>query len=328
MHTTSLRLACLAACVLLFAACTRERETPPPTATAAVTAAAGTSESKATPAKLTPTPAAATETETPEETLTPEATSDAVIFDYTVKAGDTLATIADSFQTEIQTLRELNFLLDDNIFAGQVLTIPYTEGMTAEGAPTPTPAPFVYTVEAGDTLGSIAIQFGISSMTLVEINNIPDQNNLAIGTELLIPGRTTAATSDETATEAGATSSGSEVGVASSVSSDAVVHVVQPGETMGQIAAEYGIDSIALADANGISNGNLIRVGQKLVIPGISQRDAIEALGQRHTVASGESLSGIAAQYGVSMEAIMALNSIDDPNKVFVGQELLIPPPN
>ncbi len=96
-------------------------------------------------------------------------------------AGDTLAAIAGRFDTTVQTLRELNFLLDDNILAGQVLSVP-------AGEPTPTPAPFRYTVQSGDTVFSIASQFGVQPITLIEINNIEDPNSVSIGTELLIPG--------------------------------------------------------------------------------------------------------------------------------------------
>ncbi|MCB0238340.1 MAG: LysM peptidoglycan-binding domain-containing protein, partial [Anaerolineae bacterium] len=46
------------------------------------------------------------------------------------------------------------------------------------------------------------------------------------------------------------------------------VHVVQRGENLSTIAQSYGISQAALAQANGISNPNLIYVGQRLVIPG------------------------------------------------------------
>jgi LysM repeat protein len=46
----------------------------------------------------------------------------------------------------------------------------------------------------------------------------------------------------------------------------------------------------------------------------------------KHTVQSGESLLGIASQYGVTAEALAAANGIDDQNHVFVGQVLTIPP--
>jgi len=46
----------------------------------------------------------------------------------------------------------------------------------------------------------------------------------------------------------------------------------------------------------------------------------------KHTVKSGESLLGIASQYGVTAEALAAANGIDNQNHVFVGQVLTIPP--
>lgn len=333
MRTTLLRPVWLLMAALLLVACTRDRPTPEPTPTAAAVTPVSATPSKADPvvetAGKTPSPAATT---TAETTLTPEAPSTRTTFDYTVKSGDTLADIATTFQTAVQTLRELNFLLDDNIRAGQVLAVPYIEGMTAEGAPTPTPTPFTYVVQAGDSLSSIAIQFDIKSMTLVEVNNITDPNNLAVGTELLIPGYVAAApldaepnaATDDATSDAGSATT-TTTGSASS-SGGAVVHVIQLGETMGEIAAEYGVDAAAIAAANGISNGNLIRVGQKLIIPGISKQDALAARGQRYVVLSGESLSGIAEKFGVSVEVILAANGLDDPNKIIVGQELLIPP--
>lgn len=341
MHTTLLRTVTFLLAVLLLVACTRDRETPTPTpeSTPAATQVSGqaasqtgtvTSTERSSDEPVvestagTPTPEA-----TEETTPTPEATAPADTFDYTVKAGETLAGIADKFQTEVQTLRELNFLLDDNIFAGQVLSVPYVEGMTAEGAPTPSPTPFTYVVEVGDTLSSIAARYNVKPGTLIEVNNILDPNNLAVGTPLLIPGYVSPAGENTDSTAGG--SDGTQTGDAgttagSTAAGDSVEHVVQPGESLGQIAAEYGIDPVALAAANNITNGNLIRVGQRLVIPGVTARDALEARGERHIVQSGESLSMIAAQYGVSVETIMAANSLDDPNTIVVGQELLIPP--
>jgi LysM repeat protein len=47
---------------------------------------------------------------------------------------------------------------------------------------------------------------------------------------------------------------------------------------------------------------------------------------QRYVVREGDTLSGIAARFGVSEDAILAENPLSDPNRLFVGQELIIPP--
>ena len=47
---------------------------------------------------------------------------------------------------------------------------------------------------------------------------------------------------------------------------------------------------------------------------------------QRYVVREGDTLSGIAARFGVSEEAILKENPLSDRDRLFVGQELLIPP--
>jgi LysM repeat protein len=44
-------------------------------------------------------------------------------------------------------------------------------------------------------------------------------------------------------------------------------HSVQQGDTLGKIALKYGVTTTALSNANGITNPDLIRVGQRLIIP-------------------------------------------------------------
>lgn len=327
MRTKLIRLGLLSSVALILISCTRDRPAPtmtPPAEATEVTAAAPDVEPTGTaPAVAATEDAAAEQTATETPTVTPTAESALETFEYTVRAGDTLGTISEKFQTPQQTIRERNFLLDDNIFAGQILNIPYVPGMTAEGAPTPTPQPYRHTVVAGESLSSIAALYGVGTMQIVEANNIQDPNAVAVGDELLIPGYQPAASA---APATGEEESAAAGGTGSSVTPpDAVVHVVQPGESFLSIAADYGVDPVELAAANNITNRNLIRVGQQLIIPGITQQEAIAARGIRHTVKSGESLSTIAQQYGVTVEEIMAFNGIDDPNTIIVGQELIVP---
>ncbi len=109
-----------------------------------------------------------------------------------------------------------------------------------------------------------------------------------------------------------------------------VLHVVEAGETLFGIAARYGVSVEAIVAANGIVNPDLIQPGDTLIIPlaGAASPTPVESPGETiHVVQPGETLSVIAARYGVTVQAIQEANSITDPNRIFVGQRLVIPTP-
>ncbi len=101
-------------------------------------------------------------------------------------------------------------------------------------------------------------------------------------------------------------------------------YVVQAGDTLYSIAARFGVDVNVLAQANGISNPNSIYVGQRLTIPG-KAAPAPAASGKVHVVQVGETLSSIAAKYGVTEAALAKANNITNANLIYVGQSLVIP---
>ncbi|MFO7633235.1 MAG: LysM peptidoglycan-binding domain-containing protein [Caldilinea sp.] len=302
--------------VLSLTACTRERSTPEPTTAPAVTTPAGGQGSSEPVVETVGTAETAASPSPAAGASTPEPTATRQVFQYTVAAGDTLSSIAAFFGVSMQQLRELNNLTDDSIFAGQILRIP-------EGEPTPTPEPFRHVVQAGETLSSIATRYGLSTLTLIEVNSIQDPDSLIVGASLLIPG-VTAPSTDSGTTGSGASSDAGGVSLPDD-SQEPVIHVVQPNETLYSIAADYGVSTADIIAVNSISNPNILRSGQRLLIPGVTPRQALEARGIRHTVQSGESLSEIARRYGVPVAEIMAANGLTDPNTIMVGQELLIP---
>ncbi len=115
------------------------------------------------------------------------------------------------------------------------------------------------------------------------------------------------------------------------------VHIVQVGETLFRIALNNGISLAALADANGLSAPYLIHAGNQIVIPGPNAPASNPAAPAgspqattsytTHTVQPGESLASIAARYGVTYLELASLNSLANPDVLFVGQVLRVPAP-
>ncbi|MGE5596842.1 MAG: LysM peptidoglycan-binding domain-containing protein, partial [Hyphomicrobiales bacterium] len=101
-------------------------------------------------------------------------------------------------------------------------------------------------------------------------------------------------------------------------------YVIQPGDTLSGIANRYGVDVAALALQNGIEDINLIRFGETLVIGGDDAAEPASAEAKTHVVQPGETLSSIAALYGMDLYDIAIANGLSDVDLVYAGQELVI----
>lgn len=108
-----------------------------------------------------------------------------------------------------------------------------------------------YTVQPGDTLSAIARRFNSSVAAIAQANNIVNPNLIYVGQQLIIPG-----------------GGGAPAPAPQPVPQPAGVYVVKPGDTLSRIAVMHGVTVSALAVANGLTNLNLIYVGQVLLIPG------------------------------------------------------------
>jgi LysM repeat protein len=106
------------------------------------------------------------------------------------------------------------------------------------------------------------------------------------------------------------------------------IYVVQRGDTLYSIAVRYGTSVQAIMQANGLSNPNLIWVGQRLRIPGAgggSGGPSGGSWGGVYVVRYGDTLYSIAIRYGTSVQAIMQANGLSNPNFIWAGQRLRIP---
>jgi LysM repeat protein len=104
-----------------------------------------------------------------------------------------------------------------------------------------------------------------------------------------------------------------------------IVHVVQRGENLFRIALRYNTTVEAIAAASGISNPQLIYVGQKLTIPQGGGTTSPPGGGRTHVVQPGENLFRIALRYGTTAQAIAAANNLPNIHLIYVGQVLRIP---
>lgn len=109
-------------------------------------------------------------------------------------------------------------------------------------------------------------------------------------------------------------------------------YTVQAGDTLGLIAQRFGLSIQELAQANNISNVNVLSVGQVLNIPGEGDEpppadpDPDPGQEQIYIVQRGDNLFRIALRYGLTVNELASYNNITDPTRIDVGQQLRIPP--
>ena len=96
---------------------------------------------------------------------------------YTVKKGDSLYSIARANNTTVDKLKDINNLTSNNLSIGQILKLPSGDTNKVN---------VVYTVKKGDSLYSIAREYGTTVDALKKLNNITS-NTLSIGQKLLLP---------------------------------------------------------------------------------------------------------------------------------------------
>ena len=139
---------------------------------------------------------------------------------------------------------------------------------------------------------------------------------------------------------------------------EARTHEVGCGETLTQIAGQYGVTAAELQEANALDDPDRIRAGQTLTIPAASSSSgsrrvagdraatteeprraaataeaaADDGRAARVTragvvlyVAAGQTLSDIATSYGTTLARLKAANELDDANALRVGQRILVP---
>lgn len=266
---------------------------------------------------------------------------------YTVHGGDTLSSIANRFSTTVNTLAHLNDIQNVNrIYVGQRLLVRQAAPVNNQNTTT-TPnqgqsqnqstAPVnnsntvkTYTVKSGDTLSGIANQFGMNYVQLAQINHIQNVNRIYVGQTLRLQAQTNNATVSQPVNNNTTTNNVKPAPTPAPATNNAA-YTVKSGDTLSGIASCFGVSYEQLAQLNNIANPNRIYVGQVLRVNGqaaarsnnYSRSSATTSVRGGYTVKSGDTLSGIAAQYGLNWHTLAQRNNLQSPYIIYVGQKLV-----
>ncbi len=205
--------------------------------------------------------------------------------------------------TDLGEIEGINGYVDRDEFTEEIFLNTSSEIPLPENTNKPTAGKTMeIIIQRGDTLTELAIKYNTTVARLVEMNNIANPNLIYAGATLIVPSGETAMDSDGNST------------------SGQTIYIVQRGDTLDQIAAEFGTTAIAIAKENNIRNINLIYVGQRLIIP-TNRYDLNHII---YKIQYGDTLYSISRRYGVSIATIVRLNRIKNPNLIYAGQTLRI----
>jgi len=158
---------------------------------------------------------------------------------YTVKSGDSLWKIANSFGVTVDSIIQTNNLSSTTLSIGQQLIIP-----GASTTPEPTPPEDnetqLYVVKSGDSLWSIARQFNTTVSEIRATNNLTS-DVLSIGQLLRIPGNNNSG-------------------------SNGTIYYVKSGDSLWKIANQFNTTVDEIRRLNGLTS-NVLQIGQQLIIP-------------------------------------------------------------
>ena len=163
----------------------------------------------------------------------------------TVKPGETLSDIADSYGVSVGSLMRLNGLNNSNhIEAGSRLEVPGPRVSAGSGR---------HKVVAGDTLSDIASRYRVSDQDLMTVNGLRNADHVELGQTLKLPSNAVIQKPKPKPAPI-------------KVVAGATEHTVGRGQTLTQIARAYQLPVSTLVDINSISDPNKVTVGTRLYL--------------------------------------------------------------
>ena len=168
---------------------------------------------------------------------------------YVVQSGDSLYSIANAFDASVQDIIDWNDLESDFLQVGQELIV--VDPSNGEEPEEPDPDPEepddnIYVVQSGDYLYRIANEFGITVDNLIDWNNL-ESNSLFVGQELIVVDPDNGSEEPDPGDP------------------EDIIYVVEAGDYLYRIAAEFGITVQDIIDRNNLES-DALQVGDELII--------------------------------------------------------------
>lgn len=232
---------------------------------------------------------------------------------------DVIADLADTTVAAIRTLNPRYLRLATPPNTQSVIRIPSGKGESVSMAYADLPASrrvsfLEHRVSSGETVSEIAVRYGVS-ISDIRLANTGLKSFIRIGQRLIIPTGGVAAA--RRGVDVLDRKSAAQVAVRGSY------HRVRRGETLSEIAEDFGVSTRKLQEWNGLGRSTFIKAGQQLRVQSASAT-AQHVGSRKHTVLRGDTLSEIAEKYGVSVSDLREANGLSS-SRIRTGSKLTIP---
>ena len=244
---------------------------------------------------------------------------------YTVRAGDSLTSVAATHGLTVGQLASYNNLANDAhiligqrlwLVAGKVKRQPVSAQQTSQATQSTknNQSTATHRVQSGESLTAIARRYNISLHALAKENGLSVTDGVLIGQTLKLPSDAKAESS--TPSRLGNTKNNSTRTPANTNIGITENYTVRSGDSLTMLSNRFGVAIGDLATANGLASNANLRIGQTLKVPKLTTT---------YTVKAGDGLIALARRYGISTQELAKMNNLEPTADLRIGQVLTVP---